>query len=519
MTPLCKVEVTLPGVSRTWGCTVPVDGWRAHRGDVFTDYACETGRCRSARMARRCHRQDRRLPDWPPGRTSAMELAPVKQRNRHRDVRQPVRISCRMNTLPRQIDAVSSYTCLRRTRKNIEGGEPVRGFLAVCLGVALWISIIVPSRAESRLALVIGNSAYVRVTQLANPVKDARAMDQALRGFGFNVIRLENASKAQIEAALAEFMQRLTPDTVSIVYYAGHGIQISGRNFLIPVEARIEDEADIQNQTVDLGSVLYRIAGTHSKATIVILDACRNNPFDQPGAVAAIADENGRALKPKPGSRFRSVAAGLAPVDAPSGVFIAYATAPGHVAADGEGTSGLYTGELIRAMTTVTSSIEEVFKKTRLAVIRQSSGRQIPWESSSLTISFTFRLGALPSISLSTDGPYDGAWVGTFNCAALGDRPSYSVPFAFEVRHNEIVGMGGEKAPPGTPGYQHLEGTVGQDGHVLVKRYAVGTGLIPGKMPRGEISTTPFDDQFSGDTFTAREISDHDCYWRLTRHH
>jgi hypothetical protein len=244
--------------------------------------------------------------------------------------------------------------------------------------------------AEPRIAPLIGNNAYTRVPALDNPVNDARAMDQALRGFGFEVIRLENASKAQIETGLLRFTQRLTPDAVSLVYYAGHGVQIGGRNYLIPADAAINNEAALRATSVDVDAVIERIASRHGRISIIIFDACRNNPFLPPQTGAALAGGAGPSdtTAASRDCRFRSVSGGLAAINAPSGILIAYATAPGMVAADGAGANGLYTAELIRAMSTPGAAIEGVFKMTRRAVMQQSGGAQIPWESSSLTAEF-----------------------------------------------------------------------------------------------------------------------------------
>jgi hypothetical protein len=259
------------------------------------------------------------------------------------------------------------------------------------------------ARAESRVALVIGNSAYASIGTLRNPVNDARAMNQALRSLGFEVTLLENASKAQIETGLRQFTQRLTPEAVSLVYYAGHGVQIGGRNYLIPVDARIETVASVKAEAVDLDEVLAQIGQGRSGTNIIILDACRDNPFTQPEMT--VADGSVRRAPSRSDPRFRGISGGLASVNAPSGILIAYATAPGRVAADGSGANGLYTTALIRAMMTPGASLEVIFKQTRIEVMQQSGGRQTPWESSSLTIEFSFRPGRVAPPSLPQTGP------------------------------------------------------------------------------------------------------------------
>jgi hypothetical protein len=223
---------------------------------------------------------------------------------------------------------------------------------------------------ERRVALVIGNADYKSVGALDNPVNDARDMATKLSGLGFEVLRVENGTKQQVERAIEQFSRKLGPDAVSLFYYAGHGLQVNGHNFLVPVDAKIEKEQTVRLETVDLDAVLDQMSAAKSRVNLVILDACRNNPFEQ---------------------RFRSVSGGLASIDAPAGTLIAYATAPGKVAADGTGRNALYTTHLLRALDDPGLKVEDVFKHVRVAVSQATQGEQTPWESSSLTGDFYFR--------------------------------------------------------------------------------------------------------------------------------
>jgi hypothetical protein len=237
------------------------------------------------------------------------------------------------------------------------------------------ISIAVAASAaaqqgERRVALVIGNGAYQTAGTLDNPVNDARDMATKLSGLGFDVLRLENGTKQQMERRIEEFSHKLGRDAVSLFYYAGHGVQVNGHNFLVPVDARIETEQTVRLETVDLDVVLDQMSAAQSRVNLVILDACRNNPFEK---------------------RFRSVSGGLASIDAPAGTLIAYATAPGKVAADGQGRNALYTANLLRALDDPGLKVEDVFKHVRVAVSAASDGAQTPWESSSLTGDFYFK--------------------------------------------------------------------------------------------------------------------------------
>ena len=241
--------------------------------------------------------------------------------------------------------------------------------LGLTAAVGLWTLASVSSvgaqvpREEPRLALVIGNSAY-RESPLRNPVNDVRAMAQRFKDLGFTVLVHENATKRTMEAAIIEFGRRLTEGGVGAFYYAGHGLQVRGRNYLVPVDAEIEDEASTRVAAVDVELLLEQMAEAKNRVNMVILDACRNNPFER---------------------RMRGGSRGLAAVDAARGTLVAYATAPGSVAADGDGKNGLYTEELLEALREPGLKIEEVFKRVRINVARRSKGAQTPWESSSLT--------------------------------------------------------------------------------------------------------------------------------------
>jgi TonB family protein len=221
---------------------------------------------------------------------------------------------------------------------------------------------------ERRVALVIGNGAYADAP-LLNPTKDARDITKALTALGFEVIYKENVSQNDMKRAIREFGQKIRKGGVGLFYYAGHGVQVEGSNYLIPIGATISHEAEIEYESVDVGFVLAQMEAAENRLNIVILDACRSNPFAR---------------------NFRSAKNGLASVDAPSGTIIAYATGPGKVASDGEGGNGLYTSELLSVMQKTDMKIEEVFKSVRIAVQKKSNGKQTPWESSSLVGDFYF---------------------------------------------------------------------------------------------------------------------------------
>ena len=182
-----------------------------------------------------------------------------------------------------------------------------------------------PMAVEQRVALVIGNAAY-KTSPLSNPVNDAGDMAAKLTKLGFDVTLKTNAGQREMNRAITEFGERLKPGGVALFYYAGHGIQAKGRNYLIPVDADIKSASSIFSEAVDVDQLLEQLAP--ARVSMVLLDACRNNPFER---------------------SFRGSAGGLAQIDAPKGTFIAYATSPGKVAADGEGRNGLYTSQRFRA--------------------------------------------------------------------------------------------------------------------------------------------------------------------------
>jgi uncharacterized caspase-like protein len=243
----------------------------------------------------------------------------------------------------------------------------LRLFLSIAIGVWVLVGAVLPAGAqgkeEPRIALLIGNSAY-KGQPLRNPVNDVRAMAQALRELGFTVLAHENTTKRTMETAVIEFGQRLTSGGVGFFYYAGHGLQVRGHNYLVPVDAEIESEAMTRVAAVDVDLLLEQMAEAKNRVNIVILDACRNNPFER---------------------RVRGASRGLAAIDAARGTLLAYATAPGSVAADGDGANGLYTEELLKALRLPDLKVEEVFKHVRVGVTNRSKGAQTPWESSSLT--------------------------------------------------------------------------------------------------------------------------------------
>ena len=227
---------------------------------------------------------------------------------------------------------------------------------------------------EKRYALVIGNTDYQFIPKLRNSANDAADFAAELEVSDFEVIRLLNATKAQMREGILKFQKKLVEGpkdkTVGLFYYAGHGVQHEGENYLVPVEANVKYDDEISGQCLGVQkSVLRIMENSNSRMNIVVMDACRNNPFP---------------------SAFRSVVQGLTKMEG-RGSYIAFATGPGSVASDGSGRNGLYTQELLKAMRVPGKPIEQVFKDVRSAVQRFSGGAQSPWEFSNITGDFYFK--------------------------------------------------------------------------------------------------------------------------------
>jgi uncharacterized caspase-like protein len=254
--------------------------------------------------------------------------------------------------------------------------------LAMIMALAVFAS---DAFAERRLALVIGNGGYT-VGPLDNPANDAALMAETLRLAGFEVTHHVDLGYRDMQRAVVQFGRDLRGsgnDTVGMVYYAGHAIQSDGENYLIPVDADIQDELDLRIATLDVSTLMTSLDKAGNRLNMVILDACRNNPFK---------------------SVSRSGSRGLAKIDAASGTLLAFSTAPGRVAADGTGRNSPYTAALAKAIRTPGLPVEQVFKRVRIDVMERTGEQQVPWESSSLTGDFMF-LEPAPVVAAPAPAP------------------------------------------------------------------------------------------------------------------
>lgn len=261
------------------------------------------------------------------------------------------------------------------------------------LTLAAVILLAAPVLAEPRHAIVIGNGDYRGLGPLENPPNDARLIERELASLGFQTMLLIDADEDRMKRAIRDFGRRLRAagsEAVGLFYYAGHGVQASGQNYLIPVGADVRDESDLDIEAVEADWVLAQMESAGNAINIVVLDACRNNPFAR---------------------GFRSAERGLARMNAPTGSFIAYATAPGDVAADGTERNSPYTAALARAISTPGMQIEQVFKQVRIEVLAATGGAQTPWDSSSMTRNFVFNsgTGAQSRPVATSPGPADPA--------------------------------------------------------------------------------------------------------------
>jgi len=243
-------------------------------------------------------------------------------------------------------------------------------FIFIVLGFSSFSSAL----AKDRIALVIGNGDYKKVSSLANPSNDARDIANTLRTLGFEVIEKHNLNRKQMGNAIHQFGQRLGKDTVGLFYYAGHGLQIKGKNYLLPLNAPINSKDEVPYETIDVDRILSKMETAGNGLNIMILDACRNNPFKGRGG-------------------FRDLGRGLARVNAPTGSLIIYATALGEKAADGQGKNGLFTKHLLKNMVRPQLDVEIMLRDIRYGVIQEAKRlgyQQVPWSTSSLSTPFCF---------------------------------------------------------------------------------------------------------------------------------
>lgn len=277
-----------------------------------------------------------------------------------------------VNGVPAQYDMSRSFSAnvdlakgknrINVAIENTQGAITEKDFYVTCEPTDKKIATQ-PAAQGKRMALVIGNANYASAARLNNTLNDANSMEKVLKDLGFEVIKVVNGTYEQMKNAIYSFGDQIHEVDVSLFYYAGHGLEVDGTNYLVPIDADINSALDVKLKTIPMTGVLRTMEFTNDEGlNMIILDACRNNPFP---------------------TGKRGGGSGLARVQAPSGTLIAYATDPGSVASDGETDNGLYTGELVKQLSQ-SQRIEDIFMNTRNAVESKSNGSQRPWEEARL---------------------------------------------------------------------------------------------------------------------------------------
>src|SRR5688572_12700998 len=253
--------------------------------------------------------------------------------------------------------------------------------------------LAVPASAEKRVALVIGNSAYVKSSVLANPANDAAEMARALTEAGFEVIAGLDLDKRAFDMKVRDFARALNNADVALFFYAGHALQVSGRNYLVPVDASMDRERDLDFETVGVDFILRQMEiDRENKTNLVFLDACRDNPL-------------ARNLARSMGTRSASISQGLAQVQTGVGTFISYSTQPGNVALDGTGSNSPFTQALVRGVRAPERNLTSMMVEVRKDVLAATGGKQVPWDHSSLTGDFYFHRASAPGALIAPSTP------------------------------------------------------------------------------------------------------------------
>jgi caspase domain-containing protein len=243
--------------------------------------------------------------------------------------------------------------------------------LVVVLSILMAVSLAAQARAEKRVALVIGNSAYKSAVELKNPRNDATDLASALGRLGFEVVAGNDLDKRTMERTIRDFGQKLAGADVALFFFAGHGLQVGGQNYLVPIDAQLAGEGDVDFEGIPLNLVLKQME-REAKTSIVLLDACRDNPL-------------ARNLARSMGTRGGQIGQGLAEVKAGVGTLIGFSTQPGNVALDGEGRNSPYAGALVKHVATAGKDVSAILVAVRNDVLQATGGRQVPWEHTSLT--------------------------------------------------------------------------------------------------------------------------------------
>ncbi len=314
----------------------------------------------------------------------------------------------------RCVTALYSLSCGITINREHEGSTIVRQLLRAITVMSVAVLISTELYARDRFALVVGNSQYQQVEHLPNPVNDAHAMSRKLTQLGFKVTELHDQSRAQMKSTLRQFSDQLSPDSVALFFYAGHGIQYQGKNYLIPIDADISKSYEIEYQAIDLNMILSALNEVEPMLSVVMLDACRDNPFErQIRGISRTTNLRG---------------SGLATIQNTRGTILSYATEPGNVATDGVGSHSPYTQAMLKYLGVPELSVQDMLNQVGLAVMEATQGSQKPWFSSSPVPRFCLAgcdaaLNQNASISADFSAPLIAL---PFN-EALGNSASYKI--------------------------------------------------------------------------------------------
>jgi len=389
-------------------------------------------------------------------------------------------------------------------------GDSMTRLFHVTLGMLVFsLSMISQGRAAERLALVIGNSAYRNVPELPNPTRDSSDVADALERMQFKVTRLQNASAAELKNAVIELGNSADSAKMVVVFYAGHGIEANGENWLIPVDARLSTEADASNEAVSLRLINAQVAKA-GQLGLVILDACRDNPFStsmQPIAAAdpPVTTDDRKVL-------MRSVSKGLARTEPAANVLVAFSAKDGTVASDGAGRNSPFTNALLANMEVQGLEIASLFRRVRDEVMRATKDAQQPYVYGSLSNTSIYFKPPAPELVKA----YDGFWDTKVVCDPVGQQMGWSTRLLSTIKNGVLAGQTGILGKPDSATY---DGTVDADGTIRInqKGFTGDPKVTIGAVPRGSPSFWRAAGRLEGSSGTALRTSGRRCVVEFTK--
>ena len=357
--------------------------------------------------------------------------------------------------------------------------------------------------AQKRVALVIGNGAYTHIPALDNPKNDAALIAGTLASLGFTLVgggAQFDLDRQGFENAIRSFGREIGGADVALFYYAGHGLQVSGTNWLVPVTADPAAVTDLDYELVDAQLVLKQMEAARTRLNLILLDACRNNPF------------RGRGFRD-------AAAAGLTQMKSPEGTLISFATQPGSVARDGQDHSP-YSAALATAMRTPGLDVFQLFNAVGLEVKKETGGEQEPWVSTS-PIDGAFYMAGLPPpkappAAARDTGRFDGVWLGTIHCPPAGDIAGYAWQFIANIHGGHVSARRGVTGEPDSIAY---DGAVARDGKFAL--HAEGRTGEPPYTPAGTRPGSPYSYDVVGHlderTGTGKRLGQRPCTFEFVR--